>query len=97
MRLRRRMCCGGHMADRAAEAAVRDSGTVSDTPDIYVHGHHESVLRSHTWRTVENSAAYLKGWASKLRDEPKALLWAASRAQKAVDLIITTEAQALAA
>jgi SAM-dependent methyltransferase len=25
----------------------------------YVHGHHESVLRSHTWRTAENSAAYL--------------------------------------
>jgi SAM-dependent methyltransferase len=25
----------------------------------YTHGHHESVLRSHTWRTVENSAAYL--------------------------------------
>jgi ubiquinone/menaquinone biosynthesis C-methylase UbiE len=28
-------------------------------PDVYTHGHHESVLRSHTWRTVENSAAYL--------------------------------------
>jgi ubiquinone/menaquinone biosynthesis C-methylase UbiE len=27
--------------------------------DVYSHGHHESVLRSHTWRTVENSAAYL--------------------------------------
>ncbi|SFR77230.1 Ubiquinone/menaquinone biosynthesis C-methylase UbiE [Agromyces sp. CF514] len=27
--------------------------------DAYTHGHHESVLRSHTWRTVENSAAYL--------------------------------------
>ncbi|KQO93763.1 methyltransferase domain-containing protein [Leifsonia sp. Leaf264] len=27
--------------------------------DQYTHGHHESVLRSHTWRTVENSAAYL--------------------------------------
>lgn len=27
--------------------------------DRYTHGHHESVLRSHTWRTVENSAAYL--------------------------------------
>lgn len=27
--------------------------------DTYTHGHHESVLRSHTWRTVENSAAYL--------------------------------------
>jgi SAM-dependent methyltransferase len=25
----------------------------------YTHGHHESVLRSHTWRTVENSAGYL--------------------------------------
>ncbi|SDZ41176.1 methyltransferase domain-containing protein [Herbiconiux ginsengi] len=27
--------------------------------ESYTHGHHESVLRSHTWRTVENSAAYL--------------------------------------
>lgn len=25
----------------------------------YTHGHHESVLRSHTWRTAENSAAHL--------------------------------------
>lgn len=25
----------------------------------YTHGHHESVLRSHEWRTVANSAAYL--------------------------------------
>ncbi len=28
-------------------------------PDTYSHGHHESVLRSHRWRTAENSAAYL--------------------------------------
>jgi ubiquinone/menaquinone biosynthesis C-methylase UbiE len=27
--------------------------------DTYTHGHHDSVLRSHRWRTVENSAAYL--------------------------------------
>lgn len=27
--------------------------------DSYVHGHHESVVRSHARRTVENSAAYL--------------------------------------
>ena len=27
--------------------------------DVYSHGHHESVLRSHTWRTAANSAAYL--------------------------------------
>lgn len=29
-------------------------------PDVrYTHGHHDSVLRSHRWRTAENSAAYL--------------------------------------
>jgi SAM-dependent methyltransferase len=27
--------------------------------DVYTHGHHESVLRSHSWRTAENSAGYL--------------------------------------
>ena len=26
---------------------------------MYTHGHHESVLRSHRWRTAENSAGYL--------------------------------------
>jgi len=26
----------------------------------YTHGHHESVLKSHTWRTIANSAAYLE-------------------------------------
>jgi SAM-dependent methyltransferase len=28
-------------------------------PPTYTHGHHESVLRSHRWRTAANSAAYL--------------------------------------
>ncbi|TCO49444.1 ubiquinone/menaquinone biosynthesis C-methylase UbiE [Kribbella antiqua] len=27
--------------------------------NVYTHGHHESVLRSHAWRTAENSAGYL--------------------------------------
>lgn len=27
--------------------------------DVYTHGHGDSVLRSHSWRTAENSAAYL--------------------------------------
>jgi ubiquinone/menaquinone biosynthesis C-methylase UbiE len=27
--------------------------------DVYTHGHHESVLRSHVWRTAENSAAHV--------------------------------------
>jgi ubiquinone/menaquinone biosynthesis C-methylase UbiE len=26
---------------------------------VYTHGHHAAVLRSHQWRTAENSAAYL--------------------------------------
>ena len=26
---------------------------------VYTHGHHESVLRSHSWRTAANSAGYL--------------------------------------
>jgi SAM-dependent methyltransferase len=30
---------------------------MNDVP--YTHGHHESVLRSHRWRTAANSAAYL--------------------------------------
>ena len=28
-------------------------------PDVYTHGHHDSVLRSHRWRDASNSAAYL--------------------------------------
>jgi SAM-dependent methyltransferase len=32
------------------------------TSKAYLHGHHDSVLRSHRWRTAENSAAYLLPW-----------------------------------
>jgi ubiquinone/menaquinone biosynthesis C-methylase UbiE len=32
---------------------------MADHSDRYTHGHHESVLRSHKWRTAENSAAFL--------------------------------------
>src|SRR5439155_8811449 len=32
---------------------------VSAPRDPYTHGHHESVLRSHRWRTAANSAGYL--------------------------------------
>jgi len=32
------------------------------TGEAYLHGHHDSVLRSHRWRTAENSAAYLLPW-----------------------------------
>src|SRR5690606_1271824 len=36
-------------------SADRDAGRMS----TYTHGHHESVLRSHSWRTAANSAAHL--------------------------------------
>ncbi|MGH3868325.1 MAG: class I SAM-dependent methyltransferase [Pseudonocardiaceae bacterium] len=32
---------------------------MSEQRNTYTHGHHDSVLRSHRWRTVDNSAAYL--------------------------------------
>ena len=32
---------------------------MSSPVDRYSHGHHESVLRSHRWRTAENSASFL--------------------------------------
>ncbi|WP_432093646.1 methyltransferase domain-containing protein [Streptomyces sp. bgisy100] len=34
---------------------------MSEKAAVYTHGHHESVLRSHRWRTAANSAAYLLG------------------------------------
>ncbi|MGH3367617.1 MAG: methyltransferase domain-containing protein [Nocardioidaceae bacterium] len=33
--------------------------TTSTRRAVYTHGHHESVLRSHSWRTAANSARYL--------------------------------------
>jgi len=33
--------------------------SMPSSSDTYLHGHHDSVLRSHRWRTAENSAAYL--------------------------------------
>src|ERR1700722_4991597 len=39
--------------------AVRPFRLVVMDDARYTHGHHESVLRSHRWRTAENSAAYL--------------------------------------
>ncbi|MFY9806290.1 MAG: methyltransferase domain-containing protein [Pseudonocardiaceae bacterium] len=35
---------------------------MSEARGVYAHGHHESVLRSHRWRTAVNSATYLLDW-----------------------------------
>lgn len=37
---------------------------------------------------VENQAAYLKGWQSKIASDPQAFVWAAGRAEKAADMIL---------
>ncbi len=49
---------------------------MTDVP--YTHGHHDSVLRSHRWRTAANSAAYLLP-RPRARDWPCST-WAAGRA-----------------
>lgn len=38
--------------------------------------------------TIDNSAAYIKGWMSKIKDDPKLILTASSQAQKASDYIL---------
>jgi len=43
---------------------------------------------AHLELNIRNSAAYISGWASKLRDNQKWILWAASRAEKATDYIL---------
>jgi SAM-dependent methyltransferase len=34
--------------------------TTASAGNPYTHGHHDSVLRAHRWRTVDNSAAYVR-------------------------------------
>ena len=38
--------------------------------------------------SFQNSAAYIKGWSSKLREDRKMIVSASSRAEKAVNLIL---------
>ena len=57
--------CGGAGAIRGPGVLLNErDGNYRMTQETYTHGHHESVLRSHTSRNVANSAGYL---ASELR------------------------------
>jgi 2-polyprenyl-3-methyl-5-hydroxy-6-metoxy-1,4-benzoquinol methylase len=47
------------MSDPNPDSTATAGGGTRMPEDVYTHGHHESVLRSHVWRTAENSAAYL--------------------------------------
>ena len=42
-------------------------------------------------RTVDHSAAYLKGWLSKLQSDKTLIVQAAAQAQKAADFILGTK------
>lgn len=42
-------------------------------------------------KTIDNSAAYIKSWLKKLKDDPKMVILAAAQAQKAVDFILGIE------
>jgi antirestriction protein ArdC len=39
-------------------------------------------------QTFENSVAYIKSWAKKLREDAKAIVVASGKAQKATDMIL---------
>ena len=43
--------------------------------------------------TVDNSAAYLKSWIGKLKEDNKLIISASAQAQKSVDFILGTEVQ----
>lgn len=42
-------------------------------------------------KTLENSAAYIQGWLSKLRSDKRMLIYAAAGAQKSIDYILNTK------
>jgi ubiquinone/menaquinone biosynthesis C-methylase UbiE len=47
------------MPDPNPDSTAKATREAEMAAEVYTHGHHESVLRSHVWRTAENSAAYL--------------------------------------
>ena len=48
-------------------------------------------------KTIDNSAAYIKGWLSKFKSDNKFLVMAASKAQHAVDYITQTQFESVEA
>ena len=44
--------------------------------------------------TFENNAAYLAGWLKRIKEEPKLIVQAAGRAEKAAEYIAPSEVEA---
>ena len=55
-----------------------------------------SGLTGITTNTIDNSAAYIKSWLVRLKDDPKMVVMAAAKAQKAVDYITGKQIEDLA-
>lgn len=55
-----------------------------------------NFLRIETPASFRNNAAYIQSWASKLRSDPKLIVHASSKAEKAVNFILTGELPARA-
>lgn len=50
---------------RTTTTAKASHHKMTSKPAVYTHGHTAAVLRSHTWRTAKNSAAYLLPYLSQ--------------------------------
>lgn len=55
-----------------------------------------SFLAAETGVTAnfDNSVSYLRGWLSRLQDDPKLIVQAAAASKRATDLILSPEAEA---
>lgn len=56
---------------------------VAEMTSAFLCGHHQIEIQ-----TLDNSAAYIKSWLRKLKDDPKMVVLAAAQAQKAADYIL---------
>jgi len=56
---------------------------IAEMGAAYLNGHCEIEQE-----TIENSAAYIKGWLSKLKKDNRLIVYAAAAAQKAADFIL---------
>ncbi len=79
--------------DRGGEgAATAAFGSESYSREELVAEIASAMLCNHSGldseRTFKNSAAYVKGWMSKLKSDDHAIVWAASRAEKAAKFIL---------
>ena len=87
----------GHSTGHVSRLA-RDSMKPGKHRDVHTYAEEELVAElcasflagdAGIIRTVEdNSAAYLRSWAAKLKEDPKIVVFAAQRAQKAADLVL---------